>query len=191
VIDRYYIEGFLQEHQADIRGRVLEVKDSGYTERFGREVTRRDVLDIDGSNRHATIVTDLAHAPAIAADSVDCFILTQTLQYIYEPGAAVAEIRRFLHPGGVVLATVPGIARIDGALAESDYWRFTCASCEKLFGEQFGRENVTVESYGNVLTAMAFLTGAALEELPRGATEEHDTLYPVIIAVRAVKGARA
>src|SRR5215216_119227 len=34
-VDRWYIERFLQEHRADITGRVLEVKDSGYTDRFG------------------------------------------------------------------------------------------------------------------------------------------------------------
>ena len=27
-VDRYYIEQFLAEHAADVRGRVLEVKDS-------------------------------------------------------------------------------------------------------------------------------------------------------------------
>ncbi len=28
-LDRYYIESFLERHRGDIRGRVLEVKDSG------------------------------------------------------------------------------------------------------------------------------------------------------------------
>src|SRR5439155_7463170 len=37
-IDRYYIERFLKRHQADIRGRVLEIRDSTYTQRFGAGV---------------------------------------------------------------------------------------------------------------------------------------------------------
>src|SRR5450755_3790753 len=49
-VDRYYIEGFLEEHRQDIRGRVLEVRDSGYTDRFGHELTQRAVLDINSAN---------------------------------------------------------------------------------------------------------------------------------------------
>jgi len=37
-IDRIYIEAFLEAHRADIRGRVLEVLDPGYTLRFGSAV---------------------------------------------------------------------------------------------------------------------------------------------------------
>ena len=116
-IDRFYIESFLQEHRKDIRGRVLEIKDSTYTDRFGRDVTQRDVLDIDPTNPRATIVADLAAANAIPADQFDCFVLTQTLQFIYDTRAAVASAYRLLRPGGVLLATVPAISRIDRALA--------------------------------------------------------------------------
>src|SRR3954452_24936630 len=38
-IDRYFIESSLARSRADIRGRVLEVKDGGYTRRFGSAVT--------------------------------------------------------------------------------------------------------------------------------------------------------
>ena len=34
-VDRYYIERFLQQHAADIRGHVLEIGDDAYTRRFG------------------------------------------------------------------------------------------------------------------------------------------------------------
>ncbi|MEJ7787734.1 MAG: hypothetical protein WKF96_23275, partial [Solirubrobacteraceae bacterium] len=40
-VDRWYIERFLGQHRADVTGRVLEVKDSGYTDRFGHDVTER------------------------------------------------------------------------------------------------------------------------------------------------------
>src|SRR5215211_4187641 len=33
-IDRWYIERFLEQNRADITGRVLEVKDTMYTDRF-------------------------------------------------------------------------------------------------------------------------------------------------------------
>jgi len=34
-IDRYYIEQFLSAHALDVRGRVLEIADDTYTQRFG------------------------------------------------------------------------------------------------------------------------------------------------------------
>jgi hypothetical protein len=34
-IDRYYIESFLQRHNTDIRGSVLEIGDPAYTLKFG------------------------------------------------------------------------------------------------------------------------------------------------------------
>ena len=59
-IDRYYIERFLESHSADIRGRALEVKNADYISRFGRGVTRSDVLDINRDNPLATLVADLS-----------------------------------------------------------------------------------------------------------------------------------
>jgi SAM-dependent methyltransferase len=187
-VDRYYIERFLGDHRGDIRGRVLEVFDSAYTDRFGLGVVRRDVLDIDQSNPRATIVADLAKAGSVPADQFDCFILTQTLQLIYDVHAAVAHAHRLLKPGGVLLATVPMISRLVPRLEERpDYWRFTPASCSRLFGRVFGPEHVTIQAYGSVLTAIAFLTGMAHEELSRRELEAKDDYFPLIVALRAVK----
>src|SRR5512143_570616 len=72
-VDRYYIEQFLEQNRQDIRGRVLEIKDSGYTDRFGAGVEGCDVLDIDASNPKATITADLANADLIPADHFNCF----------------------------------------------------------------------------------------------------------------------
>ncbi len=191
-VDRYYIEQFLVEQQADIRGRVLEVRNSDYTQRFGQDVTRADVLDIDPTNPRATIVADLTIAEAVPADQFDCFILTQTLQFIYDTRAALRHAHRLLRPGGVLLVTVPSISRIAPRYGlRTDYWRFTQASCAALFGAVFGVERVTVQSYGNVLTGMAFLTGMACEELTRRELEAHDDYFPLIIAVRAIKAKTA
>lgn len=188
-IDRYYIEQFLAMYRADIHGAVLEIKDSGYTNRFGSNVQRRDVLDIDPANPQATIVVDLATADAIESDSFDCFVLTQTLQFICDPRNAIKHAQRILRPGGVLLATVPAISRVERAYVTTDYWRFTPASCTALFGAVFGAEQTTVRPYGNVLAATAFLTGMAYEELAQHELDAHDPYFPVMVAVRAVKRA--
>jgi SAM-dependent methyltransferase len=186
-IDRHFIEAFLAANRQDIRGRVLEVKDGTYTQQFGSAVVSCDVLDIDPSNPHATICADLAKASAIPADQFDCFILTQTLQYIYDVRAALTHAQRILRPGGVLLATVPAVVRIDSALAHTDYWRFTVPSCKAMFGSVFGAERSSVSAYGNFVTAMAFLRGAAAEELSVRSFDEQDDRFPVVIAARSVK----
>ena len=187
-VDRYYIEGFLNAHRSDIRGRVLEVKDSSYTRQFGQDVAVADVLDADARNPLATVVADLAAADGVPSNSYDCFILTQTLQFIYDTRAALQHCWRVLRPGGVLLVTVPVVSRV---LPEvdflRDYWRFTGPSCSALFGERFGPTRVTVRPRGNVLSSIAFLTGMAYEELSTRELEADDPDFPLIVTVRAVK----
>jgi SAM-dependent methyltransferase len=186
-LDRYYIEQFLARERQCIRGHVLEVLDDAYTRRFGVDVERFDVLDIDGRNANATIVADLQKANDIPSESFDCFILTQTLQFIYDTQSAVENAFRILRPGGVLLCTVPSVSRIARRTLESEYWRFTAAGCRALFGEVFGGDRIRVESQGNVLTAMAFLTGLATEELSQRELDVQDPYFPVVITVRAEK----
>jgi SAM-dependent methyltransferase len=187
-VDRYYIEQFLAAHRADIQGRVLEIKDSAYTDRLGAGVTRRDVLDISPANPLATFVADLAAADHVPSSTFDCFILTQTLHLIYDTPAAIRHAHRVLRPGGVLLATLPALSRVSAGVGTGgDYWRFTVASAAALFGAAFGAGRVAVGSRGNVLSAVAFLTGMAGEELRRPELEADDPYFPVLITVRAVK----
>ena len=186
-VDRYYIEHFLNLNRADIHGKVLEIKDSSYTTRYGDRVSKIDILDIDKSNPEATIIADLARADTIAADSFDCFIFNQTLQLIYDFQSALSHAYRILRPGGVLLATVPGLCRVERAYVKSDYWRFTTASCLALFGDIFRPENVTVQAYGNVLTAITFLAGMASEELSQRELAINDEHFPILITIRAEK----
>jgi len=186
-IDRYYIEAFLAEHRADIAGRALEIKDTHYLDRFGSAVTQADVLDIDAADPRATIVADLARGDAIPERTFDVIVITQTLQFIFEVQSAIAHLARILKPGGVLLATVPGISRIGPQYLADEWWHFTPASCTELFERAFGRGQVEVRSYGNVLAAIAFLTGMALQELSTSELDVVDPFFPVIIAVRAYK----
>jgi SAM-dependent methyltransferase len=186
-VDRYYIERFLAEERAAIRGRVLEVMNADYTKRFGAAVFRRDVLDIDPANEAATIVADLAAADSVPSDVFDCFILTQTLQYIYDVKAAVEHAHRILRPGGTLLCTVPAVSRIARLQLESEYWRVTPAGCSRLFGDAFSGGDVAVRGRGNVLTAVAFLVGMAAEELSTRELRQDDPFFPLIVTVRATK----
>ena len=185
-VDRYYIESFLERHRNDVHGQVLEILNSDYADKFGSSIDRVDILDIDPANRQATVIADLASADSVSDNSFDCFILTQTLQLIYDVKSAVMHSHRILRPGGVLLVTIPSISRLAGD-GYIDYWRFTPASCERLFGEIFGPDQVTVTGFGNVLSAVAFLEGMACEELSKRQLDVVDERFPMLLAIRAVK----
>ena len=189
-IDRYYIEAFLSRHAPDIRGRVLEIGDGAYTRRFGGpQVRRSDVLHAAPGNPAATLVGDLATGAGIPQAAFECIILTQTLQFIYDVPSAIQNVHADLKPGGVVLATVPGISQISRYDMErwGDFWRFTPLSARRLFEGAFAGEALAVEAYGNVLAAVAFLHGLATEELRPRELAHNDEDYPVIITIRAQK----
>ncbi len=189
-IDRHYIERFLEVNCEDIRGRVLEVAENTYTRRFGgQRVVQSDILHAAAGHRSTTIVADLTRADHVPADAFDCIVLTQTLQHIYDVKAAICTLHRILRPGGVLLATVPGISQISRFDMDrwGDFWRFTTLSAARLFGEAFPAANLRIESHGNVRVAVAFLHGLAVHEVDRGVLDADDPDYQVLITIRAEK----
>lgn len=188
-VDRYYIENFLSSFQNDVKGRVLEIKNNEYTQKYGKtKVAQSDILDIDPQNERATIIADLAKADQIPSNTYDCVILTQVLQLIYDSKAAIETIHRILKPGGVLLITVPGITQIAyRQLGSIWYWSFSEASMKRLLGEAFKEENVKIQVHGNILTATAFLYGMGSSELTQEEFDHTDLDYQVIIAIRVVK----
>jgi SAM-dependent methyltransferase len=188
-IDRVYVERFLGAFAADIHGRVLEIAAPDYTSQFGTGVERIDILMAKEGNPQATIVGDLADAPHIPDDAFDCAIVTQTLQFVYDVGAALATLHRILAPGGVLLATVPGITKISRIEDEEfgEWWHYTGRSFRRLAEQAFGSEAVEVQTFGNVLAASGFLYGLAESDLRPEEIDVHDPLYEVVIGLRAVK----
>ena len=160
-----------------------------YTVRFGVGVETSDVLDIDPSNPSATIVADLAAADDVPSEAFDCFVLTQTLQYVYDLHAAVRHVHRILRPAGTVLCTVPTVSRIARGTLATEYWRLTALGCKRLFTDAFTGGTVDAHAHGNVLTAVAFLVGMAAEELSPRELDLADPFFPLLVTVRATKAA--
>ena len=192
-IDRHYIEDFLRTdaNSSRIRGRILEVGEPRYAPRFGDQglIEQVDVIDISASNPQATVIADLTDAPELPSNTYDCIICTQTLFVIYDLRSAVDTLHRILRPAGTVLATVPGISQIAHSEAEDvrDQWRFTTNSARRLFEEFFDPSQVTIETYGNVLTAAAFLYGLAVRDLKPSQLDVRDPDFQVVIAIKAEK----
>jgi hypothetical protein len=188
-IDRVYIEQFLGHHSHDIRGEVLEVKNARYTARFGGDkVSTSHVLDLDESNRLATIVADLAGRGSLPPETFDCFILTQTLQLVPDVTAALANACQSLAPGGVLLVTVPTVTMAVPELApDRDYWRYTSGGLRELLRRAAGGAEIEVEGRGNLLAAVAFLMGLAAEELTEDELGFYDPRYELVACGRIRK----
>jgi SAM-dependent methyltransferase len=187
-IDRWYIEAFLDAHRADLRGDALEVKSDTYVRRYGASLSRVHVLDVDGANSAATVIGDLGGERPLPPESLDCFVLTQTLQYVWDLRAAVENAHEMLRPGGVLLLTVPSVARISTELDFDDLWRFTADSMRRLLVPAFGEGKVSIVSRGNLVAANAFLAGLAASELSARELDDDDERFPVVIAARAERG---
>ena len=188
-INHYYIEKFIEENSKYINGTVLEIADSRYTKKYGENVTKSEILHFLNDNPKATIIADLTKIESLPENFADCFIFTQTLNFIYDFKLALLGTYRLLKPDGVLLATVSGISQISRYDMDrwGDYWRFTTLSCEKMFKEVFGAENVVVDFYGNCLSARAFLDGRSSAELTKKELDYKDDDYQLLITIRARK----
>lgn len=185
-VDRFFIDRFLTQHEADIAGHVLEVGSPEYASSVGRaRVQRVDVLDIDPSNSEATIIADLSEQGSIPSRRFDCFVLTQTLQYVSDVGTAVRNAVDALVPGGVLLLSVPMTSRLDPTSGfRNDLWRFTPGGLELILKESAADAESRVTSFGNVLTTVAFSLGLSAEELREDELLFVDEAFPMVLCAR-------
>jgi SAM-dependent methyltransferase len=190
-LPRAYIAEFLGQHEADIRGRVLEIASDRYASLFTAGVEQVDILDVDESNEQATFIANFADAPEVPDNAFDCVLVTQVLSWIYDVRAGFRTAHRILAPGGVMLATTPGLARhapIEKELL-GEWWHFTSMSAKRVAEEIFGEGNVEVQTYGNVLAAAGSLFGLGQDDVAPAELAVHDPAFEVVVAIRAVKPA--
>jgi SAM-dependent methyltransferase len=185
-VDRVYLEEFLQEHRDAVRGDVLELKSSAYTDRLGgSRVGVAHVLDVDPSNAAATVLADLDEPGSLPVGAYDCFLFMQTLQFLARPEVALANAWSALRPGGTLLLTVPTVSKVERELP--DYRRFTPSGLRELLRGACPSDRTEVRGYGNVLAACAFLLGLAAEELRKRDLAVNDPDFPIIACARVEK----
>jgi hypothetical protein len=183
-LDRVYIERFLAQHDDAIRGEVLEVNDDNYTKMFGTSY-RANVVDIRGTNARATIIADLCEPGSLPLGRFDCVILTQTLQFLVDPTAALVNVEASLVPGGVLLITVPALSRLD--LADRDYWRWTPLGLETLCRRALPDAKVSVSAYGNAGAGAASFVGLSAQNVGKRLLGRDDPSFPVLTCARVDK----
>jgi SAM-dependent methyltransferase len=86
-------------------------------------------IDIDPARRpdHVAAAEDLGLFASASFDAVLCF---EVLEHVLSPTAAIAEFRRVLRPGGLVVGSTPFLLGIHDA--PHDYQRFTQHGLERL-----------------------------------------------------------
>lgn len=190
-ICRYYIEKFLTDRAPFITGRVLEIAENTYTTRYGRGVTKSDILHVQPA-ANATIIGDLATGRNIPENAFDCIILTQTLQCIFDHEAVLANCHKALKPGGSVLLTTTGLGQISRYDMDrwGEYWRFTDKCLHDLLAKYFPSEQLLMQTYGNVAAAKAYLDGLPAEEMPVEVLDVRDQDYQVLVTAVATKAKR-
>lgn len=184
-IDRYYIEHFLEKHKSLIRGDCLEIAENTYTMRYGGDrVKKAYILHLEGWGEN-TIKGNLETGEGIEEEKYDCAVITQTLMFIFDIRRVAENIYKLLKRGGNALITVAGISQISRYDADlwGSYYGFQEDAMKALFEPVFGKENVEVEAYGNVKTAIALLCGLCREDLNDEDFSVKDKDYPVIITV--------
>jgi SAM-dependent methyltransferase len=72
--------------------------------------------------RHSDIIAELSDLP-VADSSFDAVIMTEVLEHVADPSAAILEVRRVLAPGGRVWLTTPFVWELHEE--PYDYWRYT------------------------------------------------------------------
>lgn len=181
-IDRYYIESFIGENQAMIRGEILEIEDDHYSQKYGVDVVSIDVLNVVNTPK-CTIVGDLASGEGIPTDQYDCIICTQTIQVIFDLNNTLLHLMNALIPGGKLLVSASGISQISRFDYDrwGEYWRFTELSLEKISMQCSLCSKVQVKSYGNVASAKAFLDGVPLELMNEKVLNFHDNDYQLSV----------
>jgi len=180
-IDRHYLHRFLSRHRAHITGRVLEVQNSSYTQRFGRGVARADTFDI-APQFNPTYLCDIAHsADILTTGAYDCVLLPNALPHFRELDLALAHTLRVVRPGGTVLASVAGLLPLTGDVPE--YWRMSPDGWRDRLASAWPGATIQVEGHGNCLAAVAAQLGLAVEELSAAELDVHDPRYPVLTTI--------
>lgn len=183
-IDRIYIEKFLEDNKKYIYGDIIEIAESTYTYKYGVEIKKAWIFTAEKITGENVIVGDLENGIGVVENLVDCFILTQTIPFIFDIKETVKSVMKLLKVGGVALVTLRGISCISqyDECRWGDYWGFTKQSAEKLFDVE-NAEVIKIEQYGNVKVASSFLYGLSAEELEKSDYEYVDDLYPVTIGI--------
>ena len=108
-------------------GKILDV---GRSSRLAKEQFKGGqaaTLDITQYEDYPDIVDDLCNPQRLGSEEYDGVICISVLEHVYDPFAAVENLRNSLKPGGLFIGYTPFLFRYHGpkSLAFKDYYRFS------------------------------------------------------------------
>ncbi len=116
----------------------------------------------------------------VADSAFDAVLATEVLEHIPAPAEFLAEARRCLAEGGLLVLTIPFAARWH--YIPHDYWRCTPSCLENLL-QSAGFQNVVVYARGNEITVACYKVMALI--LPLLFVKKH---APVVTIARRLLG---
>jgi len=129
-ITRPRLQAFLRRYASE--GRVLDVGcgASGYKNLFP-QLTTLDIAPREGTK--VDIVADAHDLSQIPDGSFDVILCTEVLEHLHTPAKAIAEFRRVLKPGGLLLLSTRFIFPLHDV--PGDYYRYTKYGLKHLLKE--------------------------------------------------------
>jgi SAM-dependent methyltransferase len=109
-VDGSSVDRFVEQHAGVVRGRVLEAETPELARRYGHDVERIDVLDVDAYNDEATVLADLEDPGSLPEAAFDCVLLDNVLERATNAEVAVSNAWRSVAEGGALLLSVPQTA---------------------------------------------------------------------------------
>lgn len=143
------------------------------------------ILSLEDEEKEHYVKGNLETGEGLNEETFDCIILTNVLSCLFDVQLAVSNVGRILKKGGSVIITVPGIGHLNRVDYESygQYWRFTPMGLSRLLEKHIPGGKISITTYGNVKTSVAFLYGLCTEDLTQEELDYRDDSYPLLIGI--------
>ena len=116
----------------------------------------------------------------------DVVLCNQVLEHCDDPAAAVSELHRVTAPGGRVLASTHGVMAYHPS--PTDYWRWTHAGLEKLFGDNGAWASISVTPASGTTACLGMLLSMYFDLMFRR-VGLGIAARPLVAAINTVAGA--
>lgn len=130
------------------------------------------------------MVGDASDPSTFEPESFDVIMAFNVLEHCKKPWRVLANVHRWLKPGGVAIVQVPMAQTVHRTPV--DCYRILPDGLAALF-EDAGFSESTVSSFGNMRSCVASLQGLSTEDLPVECLLDVDERYPVITCGHARK----
>ena len=193
---RYYWANFLEHYREDFRGRALEIGETDTIRYYGgSRLTHAEALDLSAHTSEVQVVADLTRADHVAGDQYDCFLVQFTTNVLYDIESALHHAVRLLKPGGVLFTNFwttdfyfhSGLDMGTGGPIYMHHWFTPIQVANILHRLALTSSDFHLQTYGNLLTKIAFLLNVPAREFTVQELDGVDLFQPLLICVRVVK----